>query len=53
MNIYAGIPACMSLTYYMFNLSLLGQDEKLNYYIFSDNLHSGLDVNPKEESEVH
>jgi hypothetical protein len=38
-----GILRCISLIYYAFDFSLLGQDEKLNPYF----LHSGLDENPR------
>jgi hypothetical protein len=47
MNPCIGIPRCISLKRFVFDRSLLGQDEKLNLYFFPDKLHSGLDENPR------
>jgi hypothetical protein len=47
MNPCTGILVAISLTCFEFGSSLLGQDEKLNFYLFIDNLHSGLDKNPR------
>jgi hypothetical protein len=51
MNSRTGIPICISLTYSVFDSSLLGKDEMLNVYRFNDNLYPGLLKKSKGESE--
>jgi hypothetical protein len=52
MNPCSGILRCMSLTYFAFKPSSLGQDEVLNCYLFIDNLCPGLLTQFKGESGI-
>jgi hypothetical protein len=47
MKPFMGIRKNIPLRHFAFDLSLLGQDEKLNLYLFLIKLYSGLDENPR------
>jgi hypothetical protein len=58
MNPCTEISRCMSLIYFVFNLSISAWNERLNLYFFGDNQYSGVDENPREEpkkceNEIH
>jgi hypothetical protein len=47
MNFFSGIQGCISLKYFVFNVSVLGQEEKLNFIFFTEKLYSGFEQNPR------
>jgi hypothetical protein len=49
MILCAGIPKCISLTYFGFKFMFPGREENLNSYRFIDNLYSGLPQKSKGE----
>jgi hypothetical protein len=48
---FSGVRKCISLTYFVFNSSLLGQEEKLNFIFLLKNLYSGFVKKSKGESK--
>jgi hypothetical protein len=47
MNFFSGIQECISLKYFVFNISLLDQKENVELYLSTEKLYSGFEQNSR------